>query len=68
MSTVSLVLMSPSTVMQLNVPATASDSVFWRKLRGTEKSVARKASIVAMFGWIMPAPLAMPATTCFLPS
>ena len=68
MSTVSLVLMSPSTVMQLKVPATASESVFCRKLRGTEKSVARKASMVAMLGWIMPAPFAMPETKCFLPS
>ena len=59
-STVSLVLMSPSTLMRLKLCATAARSA--RRSRGASMaaSVVSTASMVAMFGWIMPAPLANP--------
>src|SRR2546430_12096828 len=57
---VSLVEVSPSTLMALNVRAVTSRSVLCNNDGETFASVATKASVVAMFGWIMPAPLAQP--------
>ena len=60
--------MSPSTVTTLNdrsaTKRTMSSSVSWP----TAASVAMKPSIVAMLGWIIPAPLAMPVTVIVTPS
>ena len=56
---VSLVERSPSTVMRLKECSTASLSADLSALRSTARSVMMKASMVAMFGCIMPAPLAM---------
>ena len=63
----SLVLMSPSTVMRLNDCSTASERACCRSFFSTAASVVRKQSMVAMFGSIMPAPLAMPPIRTFLP-
>ena len=56
----SLVLVSPSTVTALKVRATmpgnAARSASW----STRASVKAKANMVAMSGWIMPLPLAVP--------
>ena len=56
----SLVDVSPSTVMQLKLSATARASIWSSTDAGILASVATNASIVAMSGRIMPAPLAMP--------
>ena len=61
-TTVSLVDVQPSTVMELNESATAARSRSARGPGSTAASVVRKASMVAMSGASMPAPLAMPAT------
>ena len=58
---VSLVERSPSTVTALKVSATATDSMSCSAAGGRAASVATKASMVAMFGAIMPEPLAIPA-------
>ena len=60
--TESLVLMSPSMVIRLKDRLTAWARVSWRNGFDTEASVVRKASMVAMFGSIMPAPLTTPPT------
>ena len=63
----SLVDVSPSTVAQLN-DASATDGVsVASSVRAIGASVAMKASIVAMFGWIIPAPLAIPVTVTATP-
>ena len=54
--------MQPSTVMELNEAATASCSAFWRVGASTAASVVQRASIVAMLGASMAAPLAIPPT------
>ena len=59
----SLVEHSPSTVMALNVSRAEATSARCRSAGGTCASVVRKPSIVAMFGSIMPDPLAVPPTT-----
>ena len=59
-STVSFVLHSPSTVMALKESLTAAVRAFWRRSGATTASVVTKASIVAMSGAIIPAPLAIP--------
>src|SRR4029077_4072818 len=59
-ATVSFVDVSPSTVIALNVPATAPRNARESSDGEIATSVARKASIVAMFGWIIPAPLQHP--------
>ncbi len=59
-SKVSFVEVSPSTLMALNVCEFTSCSVFCSREGAIAASVATNASIVAIFGWIMPAPLAHP--------
>ena len=63
----SLVEVSPSTVMRLKERAAASASMRCSAAWLTAASVATKPSMVAMSGWIMPAPLAMPVTVTVLP-
>ena len=58
----SLVEVQPSTVIELNESRTAMRSRSARGPGSTAASVVRKASMVAMSGASMPAPLAMPAT------
>ena len=50
----SLVLVSPSTVIMLKVRSTARFSAVRAKAGSSAASVPMKASMVAMFGWIMP--------------
>ena len=38
-----------------------------QRVGSTEASVVTAASMVAMLGWIMPEPLAMPPTLIFVP-
>ena len=57
----SLVLVCPSTLMQLNVSLQASRKIDCKSAGRTAASVSRKPSIVAMFGPIIAAPLANPA-------
>ena len=64
----SLVDVSPSTVAPLNDTSATSRSSGCRTARATGASVAMNASIVAMSGWIMPAPFAMPVTVTVAPS
>jgi hypothetical protein len=63
----SLVLMSPSTVMTLNDLSIEEISIFRSMGAATAASVTIKQSIVAMSGWIMPEPLAMPAIVTVFP-
>ena len=65
--TVSLVDMSPSTVMVLNVSSTADTSARCSVSGATRASVVMKQSIVAICGWIIPDPLAMAAKRTVLP-
>ena len=65
--TVSLVDMSPSTVMVLNVSSTASASAACSTAGATVASVVMKQSIVAIWGWIIPEPLAIAANLTALP-
>ena len=60
--TVSLVLVSPSTDSWSQVRAAAGRSRLHRTSGATAASVSTTDSIVAMFGWIIPTPLAMPVT------
>ena len=59
----SLVEVQPSTLIELNELSTALWSRSASGPGSTAASVVRKASMVAMSGASMPAPLAMPATT-----
>ena len=52
---------SPSTVTQLKEASAAARSIVRSRAGATAASVVRKESMVAMRGWIMPAPLATPA-------
>ena len=61
-NTVSLVEVSPSTVMQLKLASQACTSACCRKPGATAASVKMKPSMVAMSGAIMPLPLTIPAT------
>ena len=61
-TTVSLVEVQPSTVIELNESRTAIRSRSASGPGSTAASVVRKANMVAMSGASMPAPLAMPAT------
>ena len=54
--------MSLSTVIAWNERSHAASSSGCRSAAGSAASVNRNASMVAMSGWIMPEPLAMPAT------
>ena len=65
--TVSLVLVSPSMVIMLNESSAASLSMSFRRSGAISASVVMKESMVAMSGWIMPAPLAMPPMVMVLP-
>ena len=65
----SLVEVSPSTLILLKVTRTTSRSIFFRVSPSTAASVVTKDSIVPMLGWIIPEPLAMPPIrTAFPPS
>ena len=66
-ATVSFVEVSPSTVIALNVRATALRSACESRAGEIAASVARNASIVAIFGWIIPAPLQQPRIRTTLP-
>ncbi len=59
-ATVSDVEVSLSTEMRLKLWAVASASAARSASRGTSRSVSRNTSIVARFGSIIPAPLAIP--------
>ncbi len=65
--TVSLVLMSPSTLIRLNDWFTAVARHCFSCRGAITASVVKNPSIVAMFGWIIPAPLAMPPIVIRLP-
>ena len=56
----SLVLPSPSTVTMLNVSSTACASACFRNPGSTAASVVKNPSIVAICGWIIPAPFTQP--------
>ena len=56
----SLVDVSPSTVTQLKVLSVTRDSAGWSTVASMGASVVMKASSVAMSGWSIPAPLAVP--------
>ena len=56
----SFVEVSPSTLIMLKVFCTSPESAFCSISALTAASVVRNTSMVAMFGWIMPLPLAMP--------
>jgi hypothetical protein len=58
----SFVEVSPSTVMRFRLSPTALTSARRSSAGATVASVVKKASIVARFGAIMPAPFAMPPT------
>src|SRR5438034_2247725 len=58
--TMSLVDVSPSTVRQWNVRSTTRRKMDSRAGRGTAASVVITESIVAICGWIIPAPFTMP--------
>ena len=58
----SFVLVSPSTVISWNERSTARRSTPRSACGSTGASVATTASIVAMSGWIMPEPFAVPPT------
>ena len=60
-------LVSPSTLIALNERSAARRVMARSSSTGTVASVMTNASSVAMFGWIMPAPLAMPRTTTSIP-
>lgn len=55
-----MVEVSPSTVTWLKVRSTTRRHPALKASWGTRASVTRKASMVAMLGWIMPLPLARP--------
>ena len=62
MATVSFVEVSPSMEMALKERSTACVRSGERTLAEIGASVASMPSRVAMLGWIMPAPLVMPAS------
>ena len=66
-ATVSFVEVSPSTVIELKVRPTAAFSARESSAGGIAASVAMNASIVAMFGSIMPEPFAQPRRRTCLP-
>src|SRR5262245_51595574 len=63
----SLVDVSPSTVAQLNEAAAISRVAFASSRWAIGASVAMNDSIVAMSGWIIPEPFAMPVTVTGTP-
>ena len=62
-----MVEVSPSTVMRLNDCSAAASTSGCNRAGASLASVATKPSMVAMFGRIMPAPLAMPVTVTVTP-
>src|SRR5258708_4963057 len=64
----SFVDVSPSMLMELNVRAVTSLRVFCSSEGAIAASVVTKAGVVAMLGWIMPAPLAQPTKWMRLPA
>ena len=60
--TVSFVDVSPSTLSWSHVRAAAGRSSEWRSAGSAAASVRTTESIVAIRGWIIPTPLAMPVT------
>ena len=64
---VSLVEVSPSTVMRLKVLVTTWRSMSWRTAPSMAQSVVMPQSMVPMLGWIMPDPLAMAPMVTVLP-
>src|SRR3990172_6765693 len=64
---VSLVLVSPSTLIRLKDRPTAKRSARWSSGGSTAASVVTSESVVAMRGWIIPAPLAMPPSVTACP-
>ncbi len=64
----SFVEVSPSTVTALNERSATKRTMSCRVSPPTAASVATNPSMVAMLGWIIPAPLAMPVTVIFAPS
>ena len=65
--TMSLVEVSPSTLTMLKVSCTSVERAFWSISGETAASVVMNTSMVAMLGWIMPLPLAMPPSRQVLP-
>ena len=63
----SFVLMWPSTLMQWNDSSTASTRAAWASCFRRHASVITSESIVAMFGPIIAAPLAMPVIRVGMP-
>jgi hypothetical protein len=61
-STVSFVLMWPSTLMQLKLSLVAVVKAAWAVAGLSAASVMTRASMVAMLGPIIAAPFAMPVT------
>ena len=64
----SLVEVSPSTVMRLNDPSASANVNACINSGATQASVAMKPNMVAILGWIMPAPLLIPVTLIVLPA
>ena len=64
----SLVLMCPSMLMQLNVSSITADRAFWAVAGVSGASVSTRPSIVPMRGAIMAAPLHMPASWIVRPA
>ena len=60
MVTMSLVEVSPSMEIMLNVSAMSCDSAVCNMAGEISTSVVRKTSMVAILGWIIPEPFAMP--------
>ena len=67
-TTMSFVEVSPSTVIILKVRSTTSFRVFCNSFGSMATSVAINASMVAILGWIIPDPLAMPPMLISWPS
>src|SRR5438445_426679 len=66
-SAVSFVLVSPSTEMALKLRSPTRRGSGWSVAGSATASVVSTASSVAMSGWIMPAPLAIPPTVTIPP-
>ena len=56
----SFVLVSPSTLIALKLASAAAATIRRRSAASISASVMTNARSVAMFGWIIPAPFAMP--------
>ena len=68
MMQLSLVEVSPSTLIRLKLWSPTEVRAFCSRAGEIAQSVVRKQSMVPMLGWIMPLPLAMPPMTTSLPS